>query len=126
MSGKAHVGPQRRVLIIEDDPDAAHSLADVLQLHGYSVAIAYDGCQGVDIARLFPPDVVLCDLGLARMDGCDVAQAFRSDPLLCSARLVALTGHTSPWIRARALQAGFEQYVLKPADIAGLVQLIAG
>ncbi len=67
----------RRVLVIEDNQDAAESLKDVLSLQGHEVQVALDGAQGLELARAFHPEIVLCDLGLPGMDGYEVARAFR-------------------------------------------------
>ena len=86
----------RRVLIIEDNIDAADSLREVLQFGGHEVEVAYNGSSGLATARGFRPDVVLCDIGLPGMDGYAVARAFRADEELRGAHLVALSGYALP------------------------------
>ena len=83
--------PSRRVLVIEDNADAAETLREMLEMWGHEVAVARDGRAGVEKARAFRPDVVLCDIGLPVMDGYEVARAIRADPELASTFLVAVT-----------------------------------
>ncbi|HET6414098.1 MAG TPA: CheR family methyltransferase [Anaeromyxobacter sp.] len=106
----------RRVLVIEDNPDAASSVRDLLELTNHTVAVALSGREGIEKARTFKPDVVLCDIGLPGMDGYEVARAFRSDSDLRGSVLVALTGYAAPEDLARVREAGFDVHVAKPAS----------
>jgi CheY-like chemotaxis protein len=122
-------GPEslRRCLIIEDNVDAAESLSLLLELIGHQAAVAYDGAEGVEKARGFHPEVVLCDIGLpGRLDGYAVARCFRADPELRSAFLIALTGYGQEEDRRRALEAGFDTHLTKPADLDALRRLLSG
>ena len=120
-------GPSRRCLVIEDHEDAAESLALLLKLGGHEVEFALDAARGLEAARRFRPDVVLCDIGLpGAMDGYDVARALRADPELSSAFLIALTGYGQEEDRCRALEAGFDAHLTKPADLDALRRLLAG
>jgi two-component system CheB/CheR fusion protein len=115
----------RRCLVIEDNVDAAESLALLLELAGHETEVAFDGVAGVEKARGFRPEVVLCDIGLpGRLDGHGVARAFRADPELRQAFLIALTGYGQEEDRRRALDAGFDAHLTKPADIEELKQLL--
>jgi PAS domain S-box-containing protein len=114
------------VLIIEDNVDAAESLADVLRGEGHRVYVAIDGRSGVALARERKPDVVLCDIGLPDVDGYEVARTLRGDPLLRSVRLIAVTGYAQPEDKARAEAAGFDGHLAKPAPPAALVALLNG
>jgi len=117
---------RRRVLIIEDNRDAADSLADVLALSGHQVEVAYDGPAGLAKARAHPPEVVFCDIGLpAGMDGYAVARALRGDPATGSAYLVALTGYAQPDDQRRARENGFDVHLPKPPDLAALQRVLA-
>ena len=107
----------RRVLVIEDNADAAEILRAVLELHGNTVALASSGPEGIEVARAFRPDVVLCDVGLPEMDGYDVARAIRADPTLSKLPLVALTGYAAPEDVGRAREAGFDRHVAKPPNV---------
>jgi len=114
----------RRVLLIEDNVDAAESLAELLRLDGHEVEIAPDGRSGLDRARAFAPEVVLCDLGLPDLSGYEVARALRAEPALAGTRLVAVSGYAQREDRARALEAGFDAHVAKPAPFEELAALL--
>ena len=116
--------PGRRVLIIEDNVDAADSLREVLELGAHEVAVAYSGAEGLTKAREFQPDVVLCDIGLPGMSGFDVARSFKAEEGLKSALLVALSGYTMQEDLQRATEAGFERHLAKPPNIAKLEALL--
>jgi PAS domain S-box-containing protein len=116
----------RRVLVIEDNVDAADSLRDVLQIQGHEVAVAYDGGSGIALAREFRPDVVLCDIGLPGTDGYAVARALRADEALRGARLVALSGYALAEDQQRASEAGFDQHLTKPPSFERLAGVLAG
>jgi two-component system CheB/CheR fusion protein len=116
----------RRVLIIEDNVDAADSLREALELAEHEVVVAYDGPGGIEKAREFGPDVVLCDIGLPRMDGYEVARAFRGEEALRPIYLVALTGHALTEDVAKAKEAGFDRHLPKPFSLKSLEQALAG
>jgi two-component system CheB/CheR fusion protein len=105
----------RRVLVIEDNVDAAEGLRLCLELEGHEVAVAHGGRAGLDQARESPPDVVLCDLGLPQMDGYAIAKALRDEPRTRGAYLVALSGYGLPEDRRRSADAGFDAHLTKPA-----------
>lgn len=115
----------RRVLVIEDNTDAANSLREALVLGGHEVEVAYDGRAGVAKARAFRPEIVLCDIGLPGMDGYQVAQVLRSDQAFRGTRLLALSGYALPEDVQRALDAGFEQHLAKPPSLHRLEELLA-
>jgi CheY-like chemotaxis protein len=115
----------RRVLVIEDNPSTGESLRDALALIGHVARLAPDGPSGIELARGFRPEVVLCDLGLPGMDGCAVARALRADAALKGSYLVALTGLVQPEDLRRATRAGFDRHVAKPADLAVLSRVLA-
>jgi PAS domain S-box-containing protein len=116
----------RRVLIIEDNVDAAESLRELLELSGHEIAVAYSGPEGLERARGFKPEVVLCDIGLPGMDGYEVARRLRADEALRETLLVALSGYALPEDVERARQAGFERHLAKPPSLAKLAQLMRG
>lgn len=115
-----------RVLVIEDNVDAADSLRDALRLHRHEVEVAYSGPEGLQKARDFEPDVVLCDIGLPEMDGFAVARAMRADPKLGRVRLVALSGYAQPEDVARAAEAGFDDHLAKPPTLEALERALGG
>ncbi|MBI5500703.1 MAG: response regulator [Deltaproteobacteria bacterium] len=117
---------RRRVLIIEDNVDAAETLRDVLRLGGHEIAIAFDGLEGIAAVREFRPDVVLCDIGLPGIDGYEVARRLRSDRSLARILLVALSGYAQPEDLRQATEAGFDQHLAKPPPLEKLEELLAG
>jgi PAS domain S-box-containing protein len=123
--GKHANGFSIRVLVIEDYADAAESLAMLLEMLGHKVETASTGRAGIEAARGFSPELVLCDLGLPDMDGYAVARRLREDPLLGRAFLVALSGYGNENDKVRAQEAGFDRHVCKPIDLDELRQLIA-
>jgi PAS domain S-box-containing protein len=119
-------GSVRRVLVVEDNADAAASMRDVLELRGHEVYLAGDGPAGIEAARRVLPDLVLCDVGLPGMDGYEVARRLRADPALSGVTLVALTGYATAQDAARARQAGFHHHLTKPADLDAITGLLEG
>jgi PAS domain S-box-containing protein len=117
-------GPGRRVLVIEDNVDAAATLGKALGLMGHDVRVTHLGALGLELSRTFRPAAVICDLGLPKMDGYAVAAAFRADPVLREARLIALSGYARPEDRRRAAAAGFDHHVAKPPRLEELRRLI--
>jgi two-component system CheB/CheR fusion protein len=115
----------RRVLIIEDNVDAAESLRDALRLGGHQVEVSYDAVSGLQKAREFGPDVIVCDIGLPGMSGYEAAQAIRTDPGYGSPWLIALSGYALPEDVRHALQAGFDRHVAKPLSVEHLEVLLA-
>jgi signal transduction histidine kinase len=123
---EAQHGPAaRRILVVEDNADAAATMRDFLELSGHEVELASSGMDGVKAARLFHPEIVLCDLGLPGMDGYQVAAALRKDPDTASAKLIAVTGYGRDEDRRKSKEAGFDQHLTKPVDPAQLRRLLA-
>jgi two-component system CheB/CheR fusion protein len=116
--------PGRRVLIIEDNLDAADSMRDVLELQGHEVQVAHSGPEGLAKAREWRPDILLCDIGLPGMDGYQVAQAFSADEALGSTFRVALSGYARPEDLQRAAAAGFASHLAKPPNLEELEALL--
>lgn len=113
--------PALRILVIEDNHDAAHTLADLLTLMGHEVRIATEGEAGVAMAREFHPGVVISDIGLpGNMDGYAVGRALRADPQVGGVRLIALSGYADARARARSSESGFDLHLAKPVDLATL------
>jgi signal transduction histidine kinase/CheY-like chemotaxis protein len=117
-------GP-RRVLVIEDNADAAEMLRDLLEGAAHDVEVAGDGRVGVERARARTPDLVLCDIGLPVMDGYAVARALRADPEFAETLLVAVSGYALPDDLARSAQAGFDRHLAKPVTIEQLGDVLA-
>jgi CheY-like chemotaxis protein len=116
----------RRVLVVDDNEDAAESLAALLRLFGHEVHVALDGEQALEIASTMHPQVVLLDLGMPRMDGHEVARRMRAAPWGAAIRIVALSGFGDGSDRARSLEAGCNDHLVKPVSPAELEHALAG
>ena len=108
------------VLIVEDNPDGRESLRMLLELYGYTVAVAADGIEGVEKAMRLHPDVVLIDIGLPRLDGYEVCRRLR-EALGHDVRLIACTAYSDPSMRRRAFEVGFDEFQVKPMDLDELI-----
>jgi PAS domain S-box-containing protein len=115
---------RRRVLVVDDNADAAESLAAIASLLGHVVEVAYDGPSAIEKARVNPPDLVLCDLGLPGMSGYDIAPVLRANqgPAM---QLIAVSGYAQPEDVKRAMDAGFDGHVAKPVDPGRIEGLLA-
>ena len=105
-----------RVLVVEDNRDAAEILRSLLEVCGFQVSVAHTGQEGISAARQQQPHVVLCDIGLPDSDGYTVGSVLRQSSYTVDSRLIAVTGHGEPLDRCRALAAGFDQHLVKPVD----------
>jgi CheY-like chemotaxis protein len=114
-----------RVLVVDDNVDAADTVAMFLRLEGHSVETAHSGPEAVERAKAFEPDVVLLDIGLPGMNGFEVAKRLRALPATRHALVIALTGYGQKADQAQAQAAGFDHHLVKPADIEALAALIA-
>ncbi|HYX65903.1 MAG TPA: ATP-binding protein, partial [Burkholderiales bacterium] len=116
-------GAGRRVLVVDDNVDAANALGQLLRMLGHEVEVAHDGPRALQGARDFSPDVALIDIGLPVMDGYDLAQRLRSQ---CGpvTRLIAVTGYGLERDRERSSQAGFTDHLVKPIELASLQRLL--
>lgn len=127
-SGSAELVPTvtpRRILVVDDNEDAAESIAAVLQITGHDVRIAHDGLEALSAGDAFMPDVVLLDLGMPRLNGFDTARRIREKPWGKRALLVALTGWGQQQDRHRTTEAGFDAHLVKPVAQADLLVTIA-
>jgi len=123
-SSNGRLGSELRILVVEDNQDAAESLAVVLRLTGHSVWVAYDGEQAVAIAEGIQPQVTLCDVGLPKMNGYDVARALRRQPGGESMLLIAVTGWGQEHDKRKTSEAGFNRHMVKPVDVPALLQML--
>ncbi len=114
----------RRVLVVDDNRDAAESLSQLLKMKGHDVRAVFDGPTALDAARSFHPDVILLDIGLPRMDGYEVARRLRDQPELSHTCLVALTGYGRDEDRRRSEQAGFDFHLVKPVEPTVLQEML--
>lgn len=115
--------PSLSVLVVDNDPDSADSLALLLENWNHRVCVAYGGVQAIEVFRAQRPSVVLLDIGLPDMDGYEVARALRGEGH--RAVLVALTGFGGDEDRRAAAEAGFDRHFVKPLDLGRLRDLLA-
>ncbi|MGZ5156091.1 MAG: hybrid sensor histidine kinase/response regulator [Caldimonas sp.] len=113
------------VLVVDDNRDAAESLAMLLELTGHEVRVAHDGAEALDLAAGRPPHVVLLDLGLPGMDGFEVARRLRAIPAMADAQLIAVTGYGQESDRQATQAAGFTNHLTKPVDMEELARIMA-
>lgn len=119
-------GHPRRILIVEDNRDAASTLALLLEAMGHSVEIALNGHSALEIARRFRPDMVFLDLVLPDWDGCDLARELREEAGSHDVHIFAVTGYGDDEVQRRAMQAGCKAHLLKPVDPAIIEKLVQG
>jgi PAS domain S-box-containing protein len=117
--------PPCRILVVDDNRDAAETLMMVLQLMGHKTDTAYDGLEAVQAAATFRPDVVLLDIGLPKMNGYESARHIRAQPWGKEMALIALTGWGQEEDKRRAFEAGFDHHLTKPVEAAALEKLLA-
>jgi CheY-like chemotaxis protein len=115
----------RRILVVDDNVDAADSLAVLLRLTGNDVRTAHDGPAALEASRAYRPDVVLLDLGLPRMSGYEVCRHLREGHFANGPLVVALTGYGQDEDRRRTREAGFDRHLVKPVSLEELRELLA-
>jgi two-component system, chemotaxis family, CheB/CheR fusion protein len=121
---REQTGVPRRVLVVDDNQDAAHALRLLLQTDGHEVMVAADGAAGLALAREHRPDVVLLDIGLPTLNGYEIATRIRADPALEGTVLIAVTGYGQMHDRARASASGFDHHLVKPVEFRALQDLL--
>ena len=114
-----------RILVADDSEDAAHTLATLLEISGYELHIAHDGEQALAVAESCRPDVVLLDIGMPKMNGYEVCRRFRECDWGRHMTVIALTGWGQDQDRRRTAEAGFNHHLVKPADPAALLRMLA-
>jgi PAS domain S-box-containing protein len=125
-------GVSRRVLVVDDNTDAADGLARLLRMQGHEVTTAADGLEAVEAASRLDPDVILLDIGLPRLDGYEVARRIRMAAALRGAvdsnrpRIIALSGYGQEDDRRRSREAGFDHHLVKPVELCDVLPLIPG
>jgi PAS domain S-box-containing protein len=126
-AGAAPAGPpvpRRRILVVDDNRDAAASLAVLLRLEGHEAEVAHDGTAALEAVRRQRPDVAFLDLAMPGMDGYELCRRLRADPALTPALLVALTGWGQEADRRRSEEAGFDRHLVKPVEPQSLRRLL--
>ncbi len=121
----ARQGVARRVLVVDDNEDAAVSLAELLEARGHTTCVAYDGPSAISVAADFRPDLGVLDIGLPVMDGYELAGRLRELPALAGITLVALTGYGQDMDRERSKAAGFRAHLVKPVDLRAIDEALA-
>ncbi len=114
----------RRILIADDNHDAAVSLSMLLQSIGHDTRVVHDGVEALEEAEVFRPDVVLLDIGMPRLDGYETARRIRSQPWAAAVQIVAVTGWGQEADRQKAKEAGFHRHLVKPVDLDALQEVI--
>lgn len=116
---------KRRILVVDDNRDAADSLALILQRMGHELSTAYDGQEGVEAVARFQPEVVLLDIGLPKLNGYEAAREIRRQPTGKEVELIAITGWGQEEDKRRAFEAGFDHHLTKPVEASVLRKLLA-
>jgi two-component system CheB/CheR fusion protein len=123
--GRALPRPGARVVVVEDNADSREVLCALIERAGFECRTAASGIAGLELIDEFAPDVVILDLGLPELDGFEVARRVRANPRHVGIQLIALTGYGQAADRAAAIQAGFDQHVVKPVVAERLLELLA-
>jgi two-component system, chemotaxis family, CheB/CheR fusion protein len=113
----------RKVLVVDDNQDAAGALKLLLESDGHEVKIASDGMSGLALARAYKPDYVLLDIGLPRLNGYEIAASLRADAALKDLVIVAITGYGQVHDRARTAAVGFDHHLTKPVEFTTLQEI---
>jgi len=119
-----HSFQQRRILVIDDNCDAADLLAEVLSLHGHVTAAAHGGRDGLAAVLRFRPELAFVDIGMPELDGYQVAAHIRQMHQIAQPRLIAFTAWSDDDARQRVIAAGFDLHLTKPADFAVLLDAV--
>lgn len=115
------------ILVVEDNKDAADSLALLLRIQcGHTVDVAYSGLQALQLANAHRPDVVLLDLGLPTLNGYQVAEELRAMPEAAEMVIIAITGHSYPEAVEASTAAGIDLHLVKPVEIQHLLRYFSG
>jgi CheY-like chemotaxis protein len=117
--------PRHRILVVDDNHDAANSMAMLLKMLGHDVRVAHDGLEAVEIAESFAPRAILMDIGMPKLSGYDATQRLRQQPWGRNVIIIALTGLGQDLDRAHSGQAGCNGHLVKPVQLSDLKQLLA-
>lgn len=115
---------KRRILVADDNIDAASSLGMLLEMMGHEVCIVHDGTEAVERAATFRPDIILLDLGMPQLNGYEACARIREQPSDKMTLIVALTGWTQEDKKQRSQQAGFDFHLIKPVELPALEKLL--
>jgi CheY-like chemotaxis protein len=117
------ITPQRRVLIVDDNPDVAEITALLLTGAGFEVRVAFDGAEALDTAAAFEPQIVFMDLGMPGLDGYEVCRRMRQAAWGQSAKVIAVSGWARPEDQQRSAAAGFDRHLVKPVDPTAFIEI---
>lgn len=123
-AGSGQSAPKRRLLVVDDNKDAAESMSMLLEMWGHEVVFAYDGPSALETAQRWQPEAIFLDIGLPGMDGYEVAERMREMPQAKDAVLIAITGYGQEDDRARSRRAGIDHHLVKPVAPDALHSLI--
>jgi CheY-like chemotaxis protein len=125
--GEQHVSPARplRVLVVDDNVDAANTLHMLLDASGHEVFTEYTAARAIERTQEIHPQVCLLDIGLPDMDGCELARRLRALPAMANATLIAISGYGQEQDKQRSADAGFDFHLVKPINTANLLALLA-
>jgi CheY-like chemotaxis protein len=124
-TGSLSATKPQRILVVDDNDDAAATLALLLSLMGHETRTANNGVDAIEVAELFHPDVALLDIGMPKLNGYDAARRIRQKPWGREMLLVALSGWGQEADRTKSSGAGFDHHLVKPVDVAEIQRLIA-
>ena len=113
-----------KVLMIEDNNDIRNLMEDLVTILGFDTRAASDGIQGIELARRYKPNVIICDIGLPDMNGYEVARLIRHDSNLKNTYLIAMSGYGCSDDIEKSIAAGFDQHLVKPVELSTLDQLL--
>jgi CheY-like chemotaxis protein len=122
---RTEVSGRHRVLVVDDNRDAATSLAIMLRLMGNESKMAHDGLEALEVAAAFRPDLILLDIGMPKLNGYDTARQIRLQSWGKHVTLVALTGWGQEEDRRKTREAGFDSHMVKPIQVPDLEKLLA-
>lgn len=122
---RERVNVRRRILVVDDNQDAAQTLAGMLRILGHDVIVEHDSLRALERAQTEVPDVCMLNIGLPGMDGIELARQLRSRPSTAHSLLIAVSGHSQEKNRSGAMVAGFDHYLLKPVNAASLADFLS-
>ena len=121
----ARSATRRRVLVADDNYDAAESMSLMLEIAGHEVVTAHDGLEALELAETFRPEVAFLDLGMPKLNGCETARQIRQEAWGKNIRLVALTGWGQEEDKRRSKESGFDVHLVKPVDPQAMAKILA-
>jgi len=124
-TAKPNESAKRRVLVVEDDLDSVHSMAQLIKMMGHEVQFAINGFAAIDIARTYRPDIIILDIGLPDLKGDQIARQLKYEPGLENTRMIAISGLPQENLEERAREAGCAEFYRKPMDPATLEQVLS-